>query len=191
MTKKSQIIENSAEKDHKRSAQDEGDLTLCKLFLAGIFLDCSLISTLMEILQLTYSRPSLSSLLEMLLTSNSRLHQFKITVSCSQWTNLHRSVGLCYDFLNVFVYHNLHPDLTSVEKTSPTQSNTPHRSCKSLSPCKSMSAFREKHPQLRIQFCCFINSVKNSLLFFPGDLTNQLMFKCLLYNDWDFLLGTM
>lgn len=141
---------------------------------------------MIEILQLTYSSPYLSSTLEMLswFLSNSPLHQFKIT-----WCPV-TSEQMCTDLLDFATIS----DLTSVGKTLPNQSVIPHRSCESLSHCKSGSGFRRKCPWLRIHFCCFIDNLtvlKNSLLFIPGDQTNQLMFKQFLHNDWVFWLGTM
>lgn len=81
---------------------------------------------------------------------------------------------------NVFLYHNLHLDLTFVEKALPNQSVIPHRPWESLSAWKSRSAFRRKHPWLRTHFGCFIDSWavwKNSLWFISGGLTNQLILK--------------
>lgn len=168
----------------------KGDLNLCKLFLEGIFLACSESSVLMDILQLTYSItiPVLCNL-----HYEKCFPVFCLTLPCTALRSfgvlflVNKCAQICWTFLwflNVFLYHNLHLDLTSVKKALPNQSVIPCGPWESLSPWKSRSAFRGKHPWLRTHFGCFIDSWavwKNSLWFISGGLTNQLMFKHFLH----------
>lgn len=128
------------------SGWTKADLIPCNLILTGIFTECSWIPTSMDILQLTYSNPSLSCCFKC-------FPDVCLTLPCTSLRPcvvlfpVHKRGQICQNlqwYFYLFLYHNPHLDFISVENTLANQSVIPHRLCEIFSSCKSGSRYREK-----------------------------------------------